>query len=122
MTNSYRIIVVLCAIATILACGTLPPTVNKLEYIDTPTQEPDHVDDMMTNIPDHVMVKTLGKLNVRECPSTSCAVVGVLEADVYIRVGAMVTNEIVDCNRWYPLEWRGKRAWVCADWVSKYLR
>ena len=112
MTNSF---VVLCVFAfSILACGTLPPTVNKLEYDYTSTPEV-----IIEPMPTIHTVQTLGKLNVRECPSTSCAVVGVLEADVYIRVGALVTNEIVDCSRWYPLEWRGKRAWVCADYVTR---
>ena len=103
-----------------LACGqatlpqepinTLPAKVSIQPTVFTPIAQPTEA--VLT-------VTTLGKVNVRSCPATSCEVIGVVEAGAVIEVGAEVQNEVIDCPRWYPVVYNGRGAFVCAEWFTK---
>lgn len=66
-------------------------------------------------------VKALGRLNIRSAPTTGADVLGWYEQGASVDViGAVIeTPEVLDCPRWYKVEWRGGAGYVCAGWVSK---
>jgi len=63
-------------------------------------------------------VTTLGQVNIRSCPATDCEVLGVVEMGTVLEVGAMVTNAVIDCPRWYPVMYNGRGAFICAEWTT----
>lgn len=76
-----------------------------------------------TITPDFSSVKlgrTTGQLNVRQCPSTSSAILGVLETGTSVEIGAEVLSQDTGyrCPRWYPIVWQGQDGWICSGWVE----
>ena len=74
------------------------------------------------------MIYALGTVNVRACPSTTCAVIGSVELGAALKSSGdplkvnPVTGEdlTVNCSAgWYPVQWRGEPAFLCGDWVSR---
>jgi hypothetical protein len=108
---------------TALSCGiqTARPTsepVSNAVIVYKPTPQPTTTETSQTT------VKTLGTVNVRICPSTSCEAIDQTQDGQVLEVGAMITNGVIDCNRWYPVQWTKKDgtkigAFVCAGWMNK---
>ena len=61
-------------------------------------------------------VVTLGKLNIRELPSTNSAVLGWYEADMSVTVIALVDG--IGCPRWYLVIYQAERGFICASWTK----
>lgn len=64
-------------------------------------------------------VVTLDELNVRACPRTTCSIVGGYMIGAKVEVGVLITNNDEICQNWYSINWRGRGAWICADWTIK---
>jgi hypothetical protein len=98
-----------------LACGysaaipTAAPTVRVTAYAE-PTAPPV----IFTEREHGQLVRTLGKLNVRACPSTSCAVLYVLDMGAAVYVDDAVQGD--GCQLWYPLA--DNEGFICKDWTS----
>ena len=104
-----------------LACGvqtTLPESPAKIAEIPTqlPTAVPTHLLIGVTPVVLRGMV-TADTLYVREKASTSEPVLyPVLVKWQIVNIGAMVKNETVDCQNWYPLI--DRPGFICADFVE----
>ena len=111
-----RIILILVLVS--LACGvattlpTQPAPTRALPRVNA-APVPDHV-------PDSRQMVTIGKLNLRSCPSTACSVSVVLEAETIVQItGKLYIDDTqIDCNRWYPVRWQGVDGYVCAGWLK----
>lgn len=69
-------------------------------------------------VPVSRQVITLGKLNVRSCPSTQCAALGVLDEGTVVEVGALITNDDWNCHLWYPMSWTAQVGYICSEWTA----
>jgi len=107
-----------------LSCGvqaaipTSEPAPNVMVQLPKPTRQPTATEASTTT------VKTLGTVNVRVCPSTSCEAIDQTQEGQILTVGEKITNECPDCNNWYPVQWVKKDgskvgAWICADWMTR---
>lgn len=101
--------------ALVKSVNTPQPTATevRVEFADQCGVKPDFSAPVFTH--------TLGKLNIRECPSTSSPVVGILEAGTEIEAGAVIETSGTgyNCNRWRPIAYEGKARYVCAEWLGK---
>ena len=105
-----------------LACGAivLPVTGARVNMpIYKNTAQPNHVvtvNKMVTATPEYY---ALSRLNVRECPSTDCKVIGYFEERGRVTVYGMTETPLLPCPRWYHVRWGEDGGWSCAGWVSK---
>ena len=104
----------------VLACGaTLPTQPAPVDTISPPVMVVRVLPTLTPFVPVMEQVVTLGKLNVRSCPSTlTCGAIGVLDEGVIVTVGEMIVNDDNNCHKWYPVQWKTQVGYICQEWTS----
>ena len=106
-------------LAVSLACGTQTTLPTQTINTKVPTVAVKAVVKTPPPTATEIEVWTLGQVNLRDCPSTSCTVLKVIPAYAVVQAGAIIENKVVDCNRWRPVIYDGVSGFVCAGWLSK---
>ncbi len=103
----------------VIACGQSLPTATQPAPTQPTAAQIAEVKAEIVQVTAEVsQVTTLGQVNIRSCPATDCEVLGVVELGTVLEVGALVTNAVIDCPRWYPVMYNGRGAFICAEWTT----
>lgn len=102
-----------------IACGSmaaLPTAISTIRpAVYTEPTEPQYIPVRDTERGE--IVKTLGKLNVRSCPSTDCGVLRVMAEGESAYVGQLIINDDWNCHKWLPL--LSEPGFICQEWTGK---